>query len=454
MPPLPTDRTAPHILLVNPWIHDFAAYDFWAKPLGLLSLGGILRHHGMRVSFIDCLDRFHPSGPQKENDRRQGRGPYRKVAIPKPAVLSDISRTYSRYGIPVDALRQDLARLPRPDLVLVTSLMTYWYPGVVETIREIKTAFPQVPVILGGIYATLNTAHARAHSGADRVVGGMAEDRILDLVAAVTGFRAAPRFDPADMDSWPYPVLDLQHRMTSLPLLTGRGCPFACDYCASRLLNPGWLRRSPGHVAEEIFYWQRRTGLRDVVFYDDALLVDAETHLMPVLERVIRENGNIRFHTPNALHLRFITGDIARLMKRAGFATIRLGLETMDFTAHRHLDRKVSEEAFLTAVSHLRAAGFDSGQLGAYILAGLPGQTIAEIENMIRLARRGGVTPVLAHYTPIPGTPLWQSACTASRYDLAADPVTTNNAVFPCLSDGFSWEVLTRLKRLAKGEIE
>ena len=34
---------APHILLVNPWIHDFAAYDFWAKPLGLLSLAAILR---------------------------------------------------------------------------------------------------------------------------------------------------------------------------------------------------------------------------------------------------------------------------------------------------------------------------------------------------------------------------------------------------------------------------
>jgi hypothetical protein len=30
------------ILLVNPWIHDFAAYDLWMKPLGLLYLGGIL----------------------------------------------------------------------------------------------------------------------------------------------------------------------------------------------------------------------------------------------------------------------------------------------------------------------------------------------------------------------------------------------------------------------------
>ena len=50
----------PHILLVNPWVHDFAAYDFWANPLGLLTLGGILREHGARISYLNCLDRFHP----------------------------------------------------------------------------------------------------------------------------------------------------------------------------------------------------------------------------------------------------------------------------------------------------------------------------------------------------------------------------------------------------------
>ncbi|RLC23795.1 MAG: B12-binding domain-containing radical SAM protein, partial [Deltaproteobacteria bacterium] len=53
----------PNILLVNPWIHDFAAYDFWAKPLGLLSLASILRQHGFSITYIDCLDRFHPKAP-------------------------------------------------------------------------------------------------------------------------------------------------------------------------------------------------------------------------------------------------------------------------------------------------------------------------------------------------------------------------------------------------------
>jgi len=54
------NKDVPNILLVNPWICDFAAYDFWAKPIGILTLASILRRHGFSVYYIDCLDRFHP----------------------------------------------------------------------------------------------------------------------------------------------------------------------------------------------------------------------------------------------------------------------------------------------------------------------------------------------------------------------------------------------------------
>ena len=83
---------APHILLINPWIHDFAAYDFWAKPLGLLVLAALLRQHGCTVSYIDCLDRFHPRAPATDPQRRCGRGPYLKTRLPKPAALPDVPR--------------------------------------------------------------------------------------------------------------------------------------------------------------------------------------------------------------------------------------------------------------------------------------------------------------------------------------------------------------------------
>ena len=49
------------VLLVNPWIYDFAAYDLWSKPLGLLYLAGFLRHCGFEIHLIDCLDVHHPA---------------------------------------------------------------------------------------------------------------------------------------------------------------------------------------------------------------------------------------------------------------------------------------------------------------------------------------------------------------------------------------------------------
>ena len=50
-----------HILLINPWIYDVAAFDLWVKPIGLLTLASVLRNAGYQISLIDCLDRFHPA---------------------------------------------------------------------------------------------------------------------------------------------------------------------------------------------------------------------------------------------------------------------------------------------------------------------------------------------------------------------------------------------------------
>ena len=111
----------------------------------------------------------------------------------------------------------------------------------------------------------------------------------------------------------------------------------------------------------------------------------------------------------------------------------------------------MGEAEFLRTVEHLKAAGFGSDQVGAYLLAGLPGQDFAGVEDSITVVKRAGITPVIAHYTPIPGTPMWPQAVAASRYDLQADPIYANNAIFPCQSETFSWEALTRLKNLARG---
>ncbi len=439
----------PHILLVNPWIHDFAAYDVWAKPYGLLAIAAWIRAHGLPITYLDCLDRFHPMAPAANPHVRYGRGPYRKQAIEPPKGLENLNRTYSRYGIDPAWFRHDLGAIPRPDLVLVTSLMTYWYPGVVETISVIKELYPEVPVVLGGVYARLCNQHALEVSGADDIVADRGET-LFELIRRHTGYNTEPRFDINDMNALPYPALDLQRRINYVPLLTARGCPFDCAYCASGYLEPQLQRRSPDHVVAEVSYWFEKYKVENFAFYDDALLVNAEKHALPLLEQIVESRIPVRFHTPNAVHIRSITKQVAKLMRKAGFQTLRLGLETTAFEARSGLDDKVTELEFLRAAGHLKAAGFRADQIGAYLLVGLPNQTVSAVAASIKVVKAAGITPIMAYYSPIPHTALWPDAAAVSRYDLESDPIFTNNAIFPCQRESFSWEKLARLKKLVK----
>jgi radical SAM superfamily enzyme YgiQ (UPF0313 family) len=432
-------KSPPQLLLLNPWIYDFAAYDYFARPLGLLYLAGWLRNQGAAVHLLDCLDVPHSRpGPF-------GTGRYPKEIIPTPAPLADIPRRFGRYGLSEADFRGRLAQIPRPDAVLVTSLMTYWYPGVIAAIRLVRQHFPETPVILGGIYASLCPDHARRHSGADLVLPGPWE---IGLPPHLTDLGLPwSAVVPADLDDLPYPVLDLSRQLSYLPIITSRGCPLDCDYCASRLLQPDFRPRRPAAVAAELAHWQDRLGLQDVAFYDDALLVQAQDHLLIILEELARQGRAFRFHTPNGLQARLITREVAGWLRRSNFTTLRLGLETTTLGDARP-DRKLGPGDLEAAVAHLRQAGFPPKQIGVYLLLGLPDQEEAEVAAAIRRVQELGATPVLAHYSPIPGTTLWPRACACSRYDLAAEPLCHNNSVFPCLPQ-FSWSSYTSLKRLA-----
>ncbi len=441
----------PTLILINPWIYDFAAYDMWSKPLGLLYVAGFLRECGFDIQVVDCMD-VHATGMKEFSSqahpvrRLYGTGKFWRKEIPKPAPLAHINRTYSRYGIAKQLFIQKLLKIEDPSAILVTSLMTYWYPGVRETIRIIKENRPDATIILGGIYATLCREHAIKFSGADMVVSGECESSIISLVSGITGFNPTLKFTPGDFDSYPFPAFGLQRNVSYVPLLTSKGCPFSCVYCASGFLNPKRMLKTPDRVIDEIKYWKTDFGVRDFVFYDDALLFGAENHALLLFEKIVQANIKVRFHTPNAVHIREIGDEIARLMKMSGFKTIRLGLETAGFDDR--LDRKVTVAEFMRASSSLIRAGFQKDQIGAYLLVGLPGQKMNEIADSIKLVKQSGITPIPAYYSPIPHTILWKKAVAGSRYDLESDPVFTNNSILPCREQGFSWDFISSLKQL------
>jgi radical SAM superfamily enzyme YgiQ (UPF0313 family) len=445
-----THTQGAHLLLINPWIYDFAAYDLWAKPLGLLVLAALLEANGWTIRYCDCLDVHHPAlkrlktqGIKRKSDHR---GHYYREEVQKPAPLGSIPRKYYRFGLSPEVFSETLRSLPVPQAILVTSGMTYWYRGVHGVIDIVKEVFPSVPVILGGIYATLCAEHAERTSGADFVIQGWGEMQILRLLEELTGISPSFIPDLNDLDTLPPPAFNLYPHLDYACVLTSRGCPFHCTYCASPRLNPRFITRDPAHVINEIAAWVDH-GAEDIAFYDDALLADHEFALA-LLQGIAKRGSAVRFHAPNGLHARGVTEEVAHLMRQVGFATVRLGLETCSHKQQLATGGKVSNDDFQSAVRNLRQAGYASQEIGVYILAGLPGQEREEVERSIRFVKRCRARPYLAEYSPLPGTPLWGEAVTVSPFDLQGEPLFHNNTILPCRWEELGWDDLQALKTM------
>ncbi|MCK9391771.1 MAG: radical SAM protein, partial [Syntrophales bacterium] len=350
---------------------------------------------------------------------------------------------------PPHTLNRIFKGVEKPDLILITSMMTYWYPGVFDLISIVKDIFPAVPVILGGIYATLCSDHALL-AGANHVLPGPGERHISFIVNDILGETVHFVPDEHDLDHLPYPAFDLLPPPEQVPLLTSRGCPFRCTYCASRLLNNCFDRRDPIQVVNEMVYWQEKLGVRNFSFYDDALLSDPCEMAIPMLTEIIRRKLDCHFHCPNGLHIREITPEIARLLYQAGFKTIRFGLETTHGQRQQELGGKVDNSAFERAAAYLQEAGYSGNEIGVYLLCGLPGQTAREIRESILYVHARGARPILAEYSPIPGTLLWDDARRASSYPLEEEPLYHNNSLLPCASPSLTTEAYHELKGLTR----
>lgn len=230
------------ILGINPPVHDFAFFDLWAKPMGLLYILGKLRDLGNSIHLVDCI---HDA---RDIPKSFGRWVPSRLEIPKPETYRNIPRRYWHFGLGREALRARLKTIPRPDLVLVTSSMTYWYPGVFWCIEVVRETLPSVPIFLGGAYPVLCPGHA-CQSGADMI-------------------QTDPMPLPLSM-----PAMDLYENLSYGVTLTSTGCPGRCSYCASRILWPKFTRRDIKEVLKELSV-QVALGATDIAFYDDALIVD------------------------------------------------------------------------------------------------------------------------------------------------------------------------------------
>jgi len=340
--------------------------------------------------------------------------------------------------------------MPVPELVVVTSPFTYTYPGVQDAIAIIRTAFPRVPVWLGGIYAQLCPEHARRHAGADAVITKADLSAFVARLAAIFPHLTVPPHQFAHIADWPAPALDLYPALSYIPLRLSRGCVNTCAYCAAPYLCPHFEERDAERAAAELLAFCARTGARDIAFYDDALLANAERRLLPFVRRVCAVRRDLRWHTPNGMHLRLITDELAGVLRAAGFVTLRFGLESANYARIVSTGAKYAQRDVARCVHALLRAGFDPRTVGLYILMGLPGQSLEEVRDTICFVRDTcGITAKLAEYAPVPHSALWSAAVADSTAPLADEPLWHNNSLLPLRSRVFTSDAIAELRALA-----
>lgn len=416
------------ILLVNPWIYDFSAFDLWAKPLGLLKIAGCLKKLNVDVKLIDCLDRFHPQLQFSLKNKLPkttnfGSGNYPTEIVDKPQIYNEIPRKYKRYGFPEELFKKLIEDISPPEIILVTSGLTYWYPGVIEAIRLLKHRFANVPIILGGIYARLCFSHAQKYSGADIVYNGNNLFEIFELINKITNAKLnVSKIKTEDSLIYGY---QLYPTLKYICMRTSSGCPFRCSYCGWYLLEQKFSREDHEIVVRLIEYFYTKRQIKNFSFYDEALLYNAEEHLVKILEEIIKRNIKANFHTPNGLNIKFITPPLAKLLKKAGVIQPRLGLETIAEN-EKKLHSKTNIHDFLKAFQTLKQAGYHSSEIGVNIMIGLPESRLEDVEKSIEFAGSIGSKIFLEEYSPVPGTKAYLN----TGLSIDADPLMHNNTAY------------------------
>ena len=373
--PAQGNSPAPKALLINPPVYDFALYDLFLQPYGLMRVGAWLERCGWEVRYVNCLDYTDPPSSRalgKPKRKSDGTGKFHRRPVPAPAEIRELKRRYARYGILEEGVRERLREAAEggpPDAVFISTGMTYWYPGLVEAVRTVRELFPRVPLFAGGIYATLMPEHLQAHADADYTITGEAWEKGAARRSSNTAVEAPLQKIlqglglPAEAAPVQYPESTAAKALyagnsASLPdkaavLELNRGCPFSCTYCASKKLCTSFRPGDP-EAAFAYFRGLYRLGVRNFAFYDDALLYKKEEVLHPFLRKLINGGFNARFYTPNAVHLRYIDEETALLMKRAGFREVRLGFESADAGFHRAYDSKFSIDSFSDRIRALK----------------------------------------------------------------------------------------------------
>lgn len=331
-------------------------------PIGLVSIGTVLKKAGYKVKIIDF--NFYSNDFRKE------------LRTLQPRIIGIGGTTPTRSG----------------------SFLTA---------RLAKEILPHVPVVYGGVNATFTSADTlNAVAEIDYVLKGEGESSFGEFCDVITGksdreigqipglCRRTPQGVSEnkaerirDLSVIPVADRDLlgdnyKLRMEFIGgegdfLMTSRGCPAACNFCSAARMFPGGVRTRPmDSVMAEVDYLLSRKNLTGLKLFDSTFTAKKE-HVHDfcncITEYEIPWECEIRADT--------VDKDLLKLMKESGCYYINIGMETSNLDHLRHISKGVSPEQVLAVLQTCKELDIRSK---VFFTFGHMGQTFRECLDDIR----------------------------------------------------------------------
>ena len=431
------------VLVVNPWIYDFTAFNLWARPVGILKFLRLLQIHNIEFKYLDMMDysSFLEEIPKELGNiktKSNGTSSYVREEVEKPVEYSNIKRHYYRFGLGRKFLFQELEDFSNIKFIVINSMMTYWYRSTIEIIDLLKERFPNSKIICGGIYPTLMKEHIKKNSRVDYLFPDQKSG--VEFICNKLFIKFNKN---TEIDHFP---LELYKINRFSPIYTSLGCPLNCPYCSSHIFYKNYNRRNIDKIVEEIQYYVS-LGIDKFAFYDDALLNNFENHLLKISEIIMDRFNHIKFYTPNGLSISQIDEKVAQTLKKLNVQDIRLSLETSDKTFQKKIGKKATIDQFERAIDYLTKAGFTNNQIKVYLLAGLPEQSYNSVKNSIKFVNSFGIKSSLSEYSPVPGTLSFKRSLEQSPYPLLEEPLYHNRIILP-IEGEINRENINELKKI------
>ncbi|MBU4263835.1 MAG: B12-binding domain-containing radical SAM protein [Proteobacteria bacterium] len=374
--------------------------------------------------------------------------------------------------------RQTIHEL-QPDVVGITVLMDQYGPAGHYGARLVKEVDPAITVVLGGVYATMNSDRLMADSNIDYCCIGEGEYVLPELLGYLAGCNDLPARGVAyrrdgkvvnlgrspfinDLDALPRPAYHLldypsyiskvvKRKAIDLPsaypyarIQTSRGCPYGCVFCqVESIAGKRFRPRSAEKIVDEIEWLYRQYGVRGIIFEDDNLYTKP-ARARAIFQMMIDRDLALPWCSISTAIFK-CDRELLDLMRTSGCEYINIAVESGNERVLKEVVGKPLE------LGHAKEMAAYAREIGIYVAAnfiiGFPTETWDELLDTIRFAEEINVNySKIFAAMPLPNTKLWDLCEKTHSFKPGFDPEKLRWSTGQLETEHFSPRDLTILR--------